>query len=61
MKTDNIEIVEQVAATDPTQKTIQDYSITELKALVYDSIAIIEENQNNIKFINEELSKRTKN
>ena len=40
MKTDNIEIVEQVAATDPTQKTIQDYSITELKALVYDSIAI---------------------
>lgn len=53
MKTNNTEVA--------TQKTIKDYSITELKALVYDSLAIIEQNQNNIKFINEELSKRTKN
>lgn len=57
MKTNNIEVANEVA----TQKTIEDYSITELKALVYDSLAIIEQNQNNIKFINEELSKRTKN
>lgn len=57
MKTNNIEVADEIA----TQKTIEDYSITELKALVYDSLAIIEQNQNNIKFINEELSKRTKN
>jgi hypothetical protein len=58
MKTDKIEVVEEVAATDPTQKKIEDYSTTELKALVYDSLATIEAQQANIKFINEELKKR---
>ena len=57
MKTD-LKKVEEVAATTPTQKKIEDYSTTELKALVYDSLAIIEQNQANIKFINEELKKR---
>jgi len=58
MKKENIEVVEEVVATDPTQRKIEDYSTTELKALVYDSLAIIEQNQANIKFINEELKKR---
>jgi hypothetical protein len=53
--TDNVETVE---ATDQP-KTIQDYSTTELKALVYDSLVTIEANQANIKFINEELKKRS--
>ena len=57
MKTD-LKKVETVEATTPTQKKIEDYSITELKALVYDSLAIIEQNQANIKFINEELKNR---
>ena len=52
-----IENVEEVAATTPTQKKIEDYSTTELKALVYDSIATIEAQQANVKFI-EELKKR---
>lgn len=55
---ENIEVVEEVVATEPTQKKIEHYSTTELKALVYDSLAIIEQNQANIKFINEELKKR---
>jgi hypothetical protein len=58
MKTENIEVVETVEATTPTQKKIEDYSTTELKALVYDSLATIEAQQANIKFINEELKKR---
>lgn len=58
MKKENTEVVEEVAATDSTQRKIKDYSTTELKALVYDSLAIIEQNQANIKFINEELKKR---
>ena len=58
MKKENIEVVEEVAATEPTQKKIEDYSTTELKALVYDSLATIEAQQANIKFINEELKKR---
>jgi hypothetical protein len=53
-----IEVVEEVVATDSTQKKIEDYSTTELKALVYDSLAIIEQNKTNINFINEELKKR---
>ena len=57
MKKD-IEVVEEVVATDSAQRNIEDYSTTELKALVYDSLAIIEQNQANIKFINEELKKR---
>ena len=57
MKTD-IEVVEEVVATDSTQRKIEDYSTTELKALVYDSLATIEAQQANIKFINEELKKR---
>ena len=57
MKKD-IEVVEEVVATDSTQKKIEDYSTTELKALVYDSLATIEAQQANIKFINEELKKR---
>ena len=52
------DIVEEVVATDSAQRKIEDYSTTELKALVYDSLAIIEQNQANIKFINEELKKR---
>jgi len=58
MEKDKIEVVEEVAATTPTQKKIEDYSTTELKALVYDSIATIEAQQANVKFINEELKKR---
>ena len=58
MKTENIEVIEEVAATEQTQRKIEDYSTTELKALVYDSLATIEQNQANIKFINEELKKR---
>ena len=58
MTKENIEVVEEVVATDSTQRKIEDYSTTELKALVYDSLAIIEQNQANIKFINEELKKR---
>jgi len=58
MKTDKIEVVETVEAATPTQKKIEDYSTTELKALVYDSLATIEAQQANIKFINEELKKR---
>lgn len=58
MENTNIPVVEEVAATNPTQKKIEDYSTIELKALVYDSLAIIEQNQANIKFINEELKKR---
>lgn len=42
----------------PEQKKIEDYSVIELKALAYDSLAIIEAQQANIKFINEELKKR---
>ena len=57
MKKD-IEVVEDVVATDSTQRKIEDYSTTELKALVYDSLAIIEQNKTNINFINEELKKR---
>jgi hypothetical protein len=57
MKKD-IEVVDEVVATDSAQRKIEDYSTTELKALVYDSLAIIEQNQANIKFINEELKKR---
>jgi hypothetical protein len=57
MKKD-IEVVEEVVATDSTQRKIEDYSTTELKALVYDSLATIEAQQANIKFINEELKKR---
>jgi hypothetical protein len=57
MKTD-LKKVETVEATTPTQKKIEDYSTTELKALVYDSLATIEAQQANIKFINEELKKR---
>ena len=53
-----IEVVEEVVATDSTQRKIEDYSTTELKALVYDSLATIEAQQANIKFINEELKKR---
>lgn len=58
MKTENIEVIEEVAATNSTQRKIEDYSTTELKALVYDSLATIEAQQANIKFINEELKKR---
>ena len=58
MKTENIEVIEEVAATEQTQRKIEDYSTTELKALVYDSVATIEAQQANIKFINEELKKR---
>ena len=54
----NTEVVEEVVATEPTQRKIEDYSTTELKALVYDSLAIIEQNKTNINFINEELKKR---
>jgi hypothetical protein len=57
MKTD-LKKVEEVAATEPTQRKIEDYSTTELKALIYDSLATIEAQQANIKFINEELKKR---
>lgn len=57
MKKD-IEVVDEVVATDSTQRKIEDYSTTELKALVYDSLAIIEQNKTNINFINEELKKR---
>jgi hypothetical protein len=57
MKKD-IEVVEEVVATDSAQRKIEDYSTTELKALVYDSLATIESQQANIKFINEELKKR---
>jgi hypothetical protein len=57
MKKD-IEVVEEVVATDSTQRKIEDYSTTELKALVYDSLAIIEQNKTNINVINEELKKR---
>jgi hypothetical protein len=57
MKKD-IEVVEEVVATDSAQRKIEDYSTTELKALVYDSLATIEAQQANIKFINEELKKR---
>ena len=57
MKKD-IEVVEEVVATDSAQRKIEDYSTTELKALVYDSLAIIEQNKTNINFINEELKKR---
>lgn len=58
MKTENIEVIEEVAATEQTQRKIEDYSTTELKALVYDSLATIEAQQAKIKFINEELKKR---
>jgi hypothetical protein len=58
MKTENIKEVETVEAIVPAQRKIEDYSITELKALVYDSLATIEAQQANIKFINEELKKR---
>lgn len=48
-------------STEETKpKQIEDYSTTELKALVYDSLATIEQHQSNIKFINEELAKRNK-
>lgn len=57
MKKD-IEVVEEVVVTDSTQRKIEDYSTTELKALAYDSLATIEAQQANIKFINEELKKR---
>lgn len=58
MKKENIEVIEEVGATDSTQRKIEEYSTTELKALVYDSLATIEAQQANIKFINEELKKR---
>jgi hypothetical protein len=57
MKKD-IKVVDEVVATDSAQRKIEDYSTTELKALVYDSLAIIEQNKTNINFINEELKKR---
>lgn len=40
------------------QKTIKDFTETELKAMAYDNLATIEMAQANIKAINEELKAR---
>lgn len=39
-------------------KELKDYSELELKALVYDEMALIEISQNNIKIANQELQRR---
>lgn len=41
-------------------KKLTEYSIVELKALVYDQIAIVEKAQSLIKIVNEEIMKRSK-
>lgn len=48
----------EIKENSPEQKKVEDYSTIELKALVYDALATIEQNQTNIKIINEELKKR---
>jgi hypothetical protein len=40
------------------EKQISEYTVTELKALVYDELAKIEVCQSNIRFLNQELQKR---
>ena len=40
------------------QKTIKDFSVTELKAMAFDQIVSIEQSQNNLKVINQELVSR---
>lgn len=40
-------------------KTIKDFTDVELKAMVYDNLATIEQAQANIKAINQELQART--
>ena len=37
---------------------IKTLSVTELKALAFDTLVIIERNQNNLKIINQEIEKR---
>ena len=39
-------------------KKIEDLSVSELKAMVYDHLANIEGSQNSIKFLNEEIRRR---
>lgn len=41
-------------------KTIKDFTDTELKAFAYDNLATIEQSQANLKTINEELARRAK-
>jgi len=43
------------------QKTLKDFSDTELKAICYDELAKLEQAQNNIKVINQELASRAQN
>jgi uncharacterized coiled-coil protein SlyX len=40
------------------ENQISEYTITELKAIAYDQLAILEQTQNNIRVINQELAKR---
>lgn len=40
------------------KKKLEDLSIMEIKALVYDQLASIEQSQQNIKLLNEELRRR---
>ena len=42
-------------------KTIKDFSVTELKAMAFDQIISIEQSQNNLKVINQELVSRNEN
>lgn len=40
------------------EKQLKDYSIVELKSLVYDELAKIEICQNNVKLLNQEIRER---
>ncbi len=40
------------------EKQLSDFSITELKAIAYDQMALIEQCQTNLRSINQELGKR---
>ena len=40
------------------EKQISDYTVIELKALVYDELAKIELAQSNVRFLNQELQRR---
>jgi len=39
-------------------KQLHEYTETELKAIAFDSMVLIEQNQNNVKIVNQELARR---
>ena len=52
------EAVVEVAQNGAKQKTLANYSVQELKAMVYDQMVNAEQSRNNIQVLNAELAKR---